>query len=433
MNTLILNSGQCAWGKCMFCGYGKIYKKRTIDELKEILNKFFADINADGCGREIKIFGSGSFFDEKQIPAEIFEYFVDKCRERNIEKITLESRPEFITKEKILNLKEINPNIEINIAIGLECANDKILKKINKGFTVKDFENVENLIHELGYKVRVYLLVNLPMKKWENELEKSVSYALTHADSIVLINLLPHENSEIYDLWLRGEWNFLSKREFFSVVNKYNHKQIEMDVETFKFIPRFRDMKVLNGVGEEFLTHPYFEVWQDYLQRGYEKPQQKNAVLFLPCSAKKPYSESETHRKILNVLNKLNKKTYLSIHQVMISNPGVIPREFENFYPFNTYNWDERLENKFIKKRYVEVTSERIKRYLQSQKYDKIFCFLKYTESYEALKLACASLNLNFKNLLNESTYRKMQKGEITSIVCEGALKDLECGIEQLI
>ncbi|CEG12139.1 putative Radical SAM domain protein [groundwater metagenome] len=428
MATLILNSGRCTWGKCIFCGYGKIYKKRTNKDLLAILDDFFANLKDDSV---VKIFGSGSFFDEKQISKEIFEYFIEKTKENKISKIYLESRPEFITKEKILCLKETNA--EINIAIGLESASDKILKTINKGFKVKDFENVANLIHSLGCKVRVYLLVNLPAKNQKAELEKSVNFALNYADSIVLLNLLPHENSEIFDLWIKGEWNFLAKEEFFDWTSKWkNNPKIELDVETFKFVPRFRDMKILDGVGEEFLTHPYFEVWQDYLQRWYKKQAGKDIVLFLPCSAKKPYSESETHKKILNILSDLDKEKYESVHQVMISNPGVIPREFENFEPLNAYNWDEKSENEFIKKRYIEVTKERIKKYLLSQKYNKIFCFLKYTESYEALKLACEALNLNFKNLLKKETYEKMKKEGITSIVCEDALNDLRERIKEI-
>ena len=422
MATLILNSGRCSWGKCIFCGYGKIYKKRTSNGLMAILDDFFANLKGDSV---VKIFGSGSFFDEKQIPKEIFEGIVKKCTEGKISEIYVESRPEFITKEKILKLKETDA--EINIAIGLESASDIILKTINKGLKIKDFENAANLIHSLNCMVRAYLIVNLPVKNWKRELEKSVKFALNYADSIVLINLLPHENSEIFDLWIKGEWKFLSKEEFFDITSKWKgNPKIEPDVETFKFIPRFRDIKILDGVGEEFLTHPYFEVWQDYLQRWYKKPAGKDVILFLPCSAKKPYSKSETHKKILDILRRLEEGKYVAIHQVMISNPGVIPREFENFYPFNAYNWDEKLENEFIKKRYIEVTKERIKMYLQSQKYKEIFCFLKYTESYGALRLTCEELHLNFKNLLGKGTYEKMKSEGKTSVVCEDALNDLK-------
>lgn len=426
MATLILNSGRCGWGKCIFCGYGKIYRERTAEEIKKIFDKFFSEIK----DKEVKIFGSGSFLDEKQIPYECFEYFIKLCKEKKIEKITLESRPEYIKKEKILKLKETNA--EIYIAIGLECADDKILRKINKGFILKDFEKAVELLHSLNCKVRVYLLVNLPIKNFEKYLEKSVNYALKYADSIVLINLLPHENSEIFNLWIKGEWNFLSKEEFFKITKKWESDKIELDAETFKFIPKFPEKlkEKIVGANEYNLTHPYYEVFQDYLCRYYKKPKEKKFVLFLPCSAKKPYSLSNTHKKIYEILNKFKKFREIT-HEVVISNPGVIPIEFENFYPFNSYDWNEKEENEIIKKRYIEVTKERIKRYLKSQNYERIFCFLKYTETYKALKLACEELNLKFVNFLKIETYEKI-KNIGNPIISQEALHDLEEGIKKL-
>jgi len=406
----------------MFCGYGKIYKKRSIEELKKILDAFFIE-----CDTTAKIFGSGSFLDKKQIPEEVFNYFINKCIEKKINKITIESRPEYITKEKILKLKETNAEIEISI--GLECADDKVLKKINKGFKLKDFEEASNLIHSLNCKLRAYLLVNLPYK---NNLNKSVEYALNYADSIVLINLLPHENSQLFQLWLNGEWNFLTKKEFYKIVKKWEgNKKIEFDAETFKFIPKFpREMqKTLRGVGEEYLTHPFYEVWQDYLCRWYEKPAEKNIALFLPCSAKKPYSISETHKNITKVLYRSGK--HAKIHQIVASNPGVIPKEFDNFYPFNAYDWEEKNETPEIKKRYIEITKQRIKNYLKAQKYEKIICFLKYTETYEALKQACAEENIELKNLLKKETYEKIKERK-NCIITDEALKDLEKGLKEI-
>jgi len=60
----------------------------------------------------------------------------------------------------------------------------------------------------------------------------------------------------------------------------------------------------------------------------------------LPCSYTKPYSRSTTHRGIIETLKKTDKYGR-NTNQVMLSNTGVIPREFENMYPFNAYDWDE--------------------------------------------------------------------------------------------
>ncbi|OYT26913.1 MAG: hypothetical protein B6U97_02805 [Candidatus Altiarchaeales archaeon ex4484_96] len=66
--VLVLKSGRCEWGKCLFCGYGRIqgdnpssgvFQKKIDDFIQNL------DINV----KQIKVFGSGSFFDEKQVSA----------------------------------------------------------------------------------------------------------------------------------------------------------------------------------------------------------------------------------------------------------------------------------------------------------------------------------------------------------------------------
>jgi len=422
-SVLILKSGKCSWSKCFFCGYGKSigYEPKT-ENIKKDFDRFFEKVN--DC--YIKVFGSGSFLDEKQVSKVMRKYFIGKCHEKNVKNVTIESRPEYITEEKLKEFK----GIDLTVAIGLEVADDEILDKLNKGFHLRNYENAVEKIKKSGAKVRTYILVNLPfIEEIQKYVDKSVDYTLKFSDSIVLINLLPHQDSDLFGLWINGEWNFLDRKQFYKVTEKWrDNEKIELDVETFKFIPRFPRgfMKPLVGVGEGFLTHPYFEVWQDYINRWYIPPKDKDILLFLPCSYKKPYSESETHRKIIQRLKKL--KNYDRIHQVMISNPGVIPREFENLYPFNSYDWNEKLETDEIKRRYIEVTTKRIKNYLTSHRdnYNGMYCFLKYdSESFLSLRNACHELDIKLTNLLKEETYKRIKdNGQI--LQTDNAIKDLD-------
>ncbi|MEA3254811.1 MAG: DUF5591 domain-containing protein [Candidatus Altiarchaeota archaeon] len=393
---LILKSGGCAWAKCFFCGYGRIPgKKPCFENLRKEFDPFFSSLSKVDT---VKVFGSGSFLDEKQVPSEARRYFIEKCREGGVQNLIVESRPEFINEGVLKEFKGIN----LTVAIGLEVADDTVLDKISKGFHLQDFEKSIGIIHSCNCRVRTYLLVNLPFGGLDI-LDKSVAYALRYSDSIVLINLLPHGNTPLFKMWLRGEWNFLTKGEFLRVTKKWgSHPGIELDPETFRFIPKFpREIREgLNGVGEEFLTHPHFEVWQDYLERWYQPPRDKDVLLFLPCSYRKPYSESKTHRKIIGGLKTTG--IYPRIHQVMLSNAGVVPREFEDYYPFNAYDWDESLETEEVKRRYIEVTLERIRKYLEAHGtcYKERFHLLKdESESFKALKKVCEELDVECDRL----------------------------------
>jgi len=419
--VLILNIGRCAWGRCIFCGYSREnYPEPNLLRMKVDLDRKLVGFEGD----TLKIFGSGSFLDDKQFPREFRRYLVEKCKKKGIKHLTIESRPEFITEDTLLDFD----GIDLTVAIGLEVADNDILKKLGKGMTVEDYTRAADIIHSKGFKVRTYLLVNPPfVDDIKESLDRSVSFALQHSDSIVLINLLPHANAPLFDLWVEGKWKPLTREKFFEITRPYaNNPKIELDVETFRFVPRFPPEKRANleGVSSEILNHPHFRVWQEYLCDWYEKPKDKTIALFLPCSAKKPYSKSKTHTLIYKTIKTL--PIFKNIHRLVISTPGVVPFEFNDFYPFNAYEWDERLETPEIKKEYIKVTKKRIFDYLKHHKYDHYFCFFKYSaESYIALQEACNELGVSCTNCLSRETYEALKEEKGNPLFKEEALKEL--------
>jgi|Deesub1362A_J573_1020465.scaffolds.fasta_scaffold00050_53 archaeosine synthase len=69
-----------------------------------------------------------------------------------------------------------------------------------------------------------------------------------------------------------------------------------------------------------------------FFNRVEEIYQGDEAVLLLPCSAKKPYMLSRTHRKIREWIG------YRNIKEIIISSPLVVPREMELIYPAAHYD-----------------------------------------------------------------------------------------------
>jgi len=428
--SLVLSFGRCAWGKCVFCGYGRIFgAEPNATALEKVFKKFFAELPAGTA--HVKVFGSGSFLDEKQVPAAARKSFVNACRKAGIKEVTVESRPEFITASKLKDFK----GIKFHVAVGLETACNDNLELINKGFKVEDFEAAASIIHEAGGLVRAYLLANIPgVKNVKKDLDSSVTHALKFSDSVVVINLLPHGNTPLVKRWLSGEWTFLGREEFERACGKWRrHPKVELDEETFRFTPKIPKslQENLTGVGERYLSHPHFEVWQDWLARWYQPPENR-ALLFLPCSKTKPYKDSKTHRAVISALEESSLRS--RVHEVMLSNAGVVPRELEDNYPFNAYDWDERRETPEVKARYVEVTAERIQSYLRvHKKYSKVACFLKHdSESHQALDRACKKLKVKFTNLLREETFKKIKKYS-SPLQSAEALHDLSEGVKNVV
>jgi len=433
--VIILESGKCSWGKCIFCNFGK-KEVPMIDfgAFKERIERSLADSKID----TLKFFNSGSFLDEAQISKEMRQFLFAKCKEAGISELIVECRAEHVAEMKLneltRELKELEKNApKLTFAIGLEVADDDALKKICKGMTLAQYERAVKEIRKAGFGVRTYLMANLPfIGDVARSLDKSIAYSLKHSDSIAIINAFAYGYSPLFEIWLRGEsshsaslhsklpnsssceWHPLDKKEFDALVKKYrNNKKINIYFDDYITYPKFPEnmQKRLVGVGNDYVTHPYFNVWQEYIARFYEIPEGKKFAFFLPCSFRKPYSHSKTHREILHRLTEL--RQYPLIHQVMISNPGVIPREFEGKYPFAHYDWQEWLETPQIKKEYIEATQNRIENYLSAHKYAAVFSYMKPTsESFIALKGACAKMKVKLVSCVDEAVYSELAKKE---------------------
>lgn len=85
----------------------------------------------------------------------------------------------------------------------------------------------------------------------------------------------------------------------------------------------------------ESLRRPDLVRYRKYIASEYIRPKNKEIALLMPCSAKKPYSTSKSHRKIIDALSGLRN----SVHEVIVTSPvGLVPRDLENTYPANSYD-----------------------------------------------------------------------------------------------
>src|SRR5207247_5931433 len=87
----------------------------------------------------------------------------------------------------------------------------------------------------------------------------------------------------------------------------------------------------------ESLTRPEIVRFRRRIRERYAKPPSSRVLVLLPCSARKPYSRSRSHRRFRDAI--LASKDPSSVHEVIVTSPlGLIPRELERFYPARAYD-----------------------------------------------------------------------------------------------
>ncbi len=173
--TIILRSKGCSWGLsekggCSMCGYylDAMNEDVSTTQLKNqfdfAYNKKINEIINDPHNFIFKIYNSGSFLDDNEIPQEVRTYIYDKISKlEKIKEFVIESRLEYIKTEKLEEIREFFDKKYLEIAIGLETTDDYIRNNyINKGVLFESFIGALNLLKEYKIGVRVYLLLKPP-------------------------------------------------------------------------------------------------------------------------------------------------------------------------------------------------------------------------------------------------------------------------------
>ncbi|MCL2143751.1 MAG: DUF5591 domain-containing protein [Methanomassiliicoccaceae archaeon] len=85
------------------------------------------------------------------------------------------------------------------------------------------------------------------------------------------------------------------------------------------------------------LLRPETERFRRMMKERYEPPAHKRILVLLPCSAKKPYHLSKTHRAFSDAIHTGDHDTL--VHEVIVTSPlGIVPRELDIFFPASAYD-----------------------------------------------------------------------------------------------
>lgn len=188
------------------CGYNNdaspepVTSEALISQFKSAMEKF------DGY-KMIKIFNSGSFFDEREVPLEARTRILEELNELEV-RVVIESRPEFITETNLEQASSITKDLEI--AIGLETANGRVNKLcINKGFGFEEYTTAARLIRKHGLRLRTYLLLKPPFltEKYAIEDVWGTMEKIRPITDVISINPVNVQKGTLVEkLWKNGQY-----------------------------------------------------------------------------------------------------------------------------------------------------------------------------------------------------------------------------------
>ncbi|TXT61156.1 MAG: hypothetical protein BAJALOKI3v1_820011 [Promethearchaeota archaeon] len=220
--TIILRTKGCYWalehGGCSMCGYiedaniQNVPSEQIIHQFDYAVQNKITEIREDSNDYVLKIFNSGSFFDDSEINKQTREHIYKKVAEiPQITEFIVESRIEFITEDNLMEMKKYLPDICIEIGIGLESVDDHIRNKyINKGLTFEDFLSTKELCDLNDVGIKAYLLFKPPFLNEQASIDDCIHSIKTLIDlGIESISINPcnvQKNSFVEYLWYQNRY-----------------------------------------------------------------------------------------------------------------------------------------------------------------------------------------------------------------------------------
>jgi len=263
-------------GKCIYCpsekNMPKSYLKNEPAVMRAVLNKYHPlkqiqmRIRAlEKTGHptekiELRIVGgTWSFY-----PKKYQHWFIKKCfdscnnstsktlkeaqrknrkSKHRIVCLSVETRPDFITKEEIKRLRSYGVTM---VELGIQSTLNEILNFTQRGHTKKETIKATELLKNAGFKICYQVMLNLPGgdlesdKKTFLEIFRNPSY---RPDFLKIYPCLVIENTPLYSLWKRGKHQIFSDSDLVELITDIKKNIIPSYVRIQRL---FRDIPVQN-------------------------------------------------------------------------------------------------------------------------------------------------------------------------------------------
>jgi len=209
--VIIFRTRGCSWALnsgCSMCGYfnDSLWEK-TSDE--DFIKQFETVMKKYSNEKFIKIFTSGSFLDDNEVKPSVRKKILTTLFE-TAEKVSVESRPEYITTKTLIEIKKISKLKIFEVGIGLETADDKIRdQSINKGFGYKNYKNAAEVIKKHGFKLKTYVIIKPPFLTEKESIEDCLQTVEKIKDITDIISFNPtniQRNTLVDFLWYRKQF-----------------------------------------------------------------------------------------------------------------------------------------------------------------------------------------------------------------------------------
>ncbi len=194
---------------CIFCNQKSISgqkKSMTKEEEKKIIDGYLNSIKEEEAQVEIAFYGGSFTAIEEKMQEELLETAYEYIKEGKVESIRVSTRPDYIDKEILKRLKRYKVK---TIELGVQSANDYILKRANRGHTFADVKKASRMIRWNGFKLGHQMMVGLPESTRIDEMNTAKALIKLKPKMIRIYPVLVVKNTPLEKDYQEGKYDAL--------------------------------------------------------------------------------------------------------------------------------------------------------------------------------------------------------------------------------
>jgi len=216
--------GKISTGGCIFCEDGGSFSQAHSGsmQIKEQLEtSIFRLQNRFKAKKFISYFQA---FSNTYAPVEKLKCLYNQALDNpDVVGLSIGTRPDCVDEEKILLINTYAQTKEVWIEYGLQSIHNNTLSLINRGHSAEDFLAAYDLTRKFGDKIKicVHVILGLPGETKKDMLETAKTLANLKIDGIKIHLLCALKNTELENMYNRGEFHPLSEEEYVDIVCDY--------------------------------------------------------------------------------------------------------------------------------------------------------------------------------------------------------------------
>ena len=274
---------------CIFCNQKSIsgqMKQVTEEEVEKTIQEFLNSFKDENLYTEIAFFGGSFTGIDIELQEKLLKIAYKYVKEKRVDGIRVSTRPDYIDKNELKLLKKYGVK---TIELGVQSANDYILKRAKRGHTFEDVKKESKLIRRHGFTLGHQMMVGLPDSTWIDEMNTAKELAKLKPKIIRIYPVLVIKRTELETEFAKGEYHPITLeqavercKELYYFFDKKKITVIRMGLQNTDIISN------PENVSSEVVAGPYHEafgqlvedsIWYDKILNAIKKVNTKVAEI----------------------------------------------------------------------------------------------------------------------------------------------------------